>query len=537
MSEVTGHRQEDAERAPSPGVQGPVRIAVIVPVWKAAEYMAGAVDSALAQDAPFGVGVVIVDDGCPEPETEPIGRALRDANPDRVEFLRQANGGVSAARNAGIRCAIRRWPEVEAFFPLDADNLLSPQTMAAAFRLLEENPELAWSSPALERFGISGGVWNVVGPHLPYRQLFANQSDSGTLFRRTIFEAGIEFDETMRKGFEDWEFYLRAGLAGFRGAGAGLCGFRYRTLPESMLVGTQRREEEVKTDIRERNAAAYRAGALSRREHAEAPRFALVRCDRADALLVAAADLEPRRVPLAALCGEEQPATVIVLTTTAEVERLIEERLLAGLLLRLQVELHKHQVVALNSGGERVAVATTPAALGWIRQRDGELWIDRTLEFERTPAGPLSAHPVPLGEVLDALCIVPPRPTEMLGSEPHGAFFAAMHLGRLETTVPWAGQGDGRTLVALATTSAGEAWEALSARVAEARATEVDMTAHLVLADAPLNGEPPPAGFDTATSLGGADRDGVALLIEHLRARADLFEDTLDAAQSAKIAE
>jgi hypothetical protein len=536
LSEETQDRLQSAERGPSAGVQGPLRIAVIVPVWKAAEYMAGAVDSVLAQDAPFGVGVVIVDDGCPEPETEPIGRALRDANPHQVEFLRQANAGVAAARNTGIRCAIRRWPEVEAFFPLDADNLLSPHTMATAFRLLEEDPELAWSSPALERFGISGGVWNVVGPHLTYHQLFANQSDSGTLFRRTIFEAGIEFDETMRKGFEDWEFYLRAGLAGFRGAGAGLCGFRYRTLPESMLVGTQRREEEVKADIRERNAAAYRAGALSRREHAEAPRFALVRCDRADALLLAAADLESRRVPLAALCGKTQPATVIVLATAAEIERLREERLLAGLLLRLQVELHKHQVVALDAGGERAVVATTPAALGWIRELDGGLWFDRLLELERPPTAPLSSYPGPLREVLDALCIVPPRPIEILGAPPHGAFFAAMHLERLETTVPWAGPEGGRTLVALAATSADKDWEALSARVAEARAGEGELTAHLVLTDAPLSAEPPPAGFDTVTRLGGADRDAVALLLEHLRRRADLVEDLLDAARSAKIA-
>jgi glycosyltransferase involved in cell wall biosynthesis len=111
---------------PSPASSRPTRIAVIVPAWKQARYLAGAVGSVLAQEAPFGVGAVIVDDGCPDPETARVGRTLRDANPDRIEFLRQANGGVAAARNTGVRRAIRRWPEVEAFFFLDADNPFPP---------------------------------------------------------------------------------------------------------------------------------------------------------------------------------------------------------------------------------------------------------------------------------------------------------------------------------------------------------------------------------------------------------------------------
>jgi glycosyltransferase involved in cell wall biosynthesis len=41
-----------------------IRIAVIVPVWHQARYMASAVQSALDQEIDCGVGVVIVDDGC-----------------------------------------------------------------------------------------------------------------------------------------------------------------------------------------------------------------------------------------------------------------------------------------------------------------------------------------------------------------------------------------------------------------------------------------------------------------------------------------
>jgi Glycosyl transferase family 2 len=522
-------------RGPAPSV----RIAVVVPAWKQAQYLAGAVGSALTQESPFGVGVTIVDDGCPDPETERIGRALRDANPDRVEFLRQANAGVAAARNAGVRQAIRRWPGVEAFFFLDADNLLSPQTLGELWRLLEEKPELAWASPALEMFGVTGGEWNVLGPHLPYRQLFANQSDTGTLVRRAIFEAGIEFDETMRKGFEDWEFFLRAALTGFAGAGAGRCGFRYRRLPDSMLVGAQRREEEIRAEIRRRHEDAYRAGSLCRREHAEAPRFALVRCDRADVLLLAAADLEPRRVPLAALCEEEQAAAAIVLMTAGVVDRLRKQGLLAGVLLRLQLELHSHPAVALEAGGARIATAATPAALGWLRQPDGDLWIERHLELEGgTATAPLpGAYGEPLAEVLDCLCAVPERPTHAWGTALHWRLFQSWHLDQLETTVPWAGADGGRTLLALAPAIGGDGWDAMVDRVAAARTRDTDLAAHLVLTEAPAAADPPAAGFDTQTCLGGADPESIALLVERLRAGADLVEAPIGVAQPQDVTE
>jgi hypothetical protein len=515
-------RRRGSRPAPS------VRIAVIVPVWKQARYLAGAVASALAQQASFGVGVVVVDDGCPEPETERIGHALRDASPDRVEFLVQENMGLSAARNAGIRRALRRWPDLDAIFFLDADNLLSPQTLAELWAKLGEEPDWDWASPALEIFGGSGERgWNVPGRHLPYRQLFVNQSDAGTLVRRRVFESGVEFDETMRMGFEDWEFFLRATLAGFRGGGAGRRGFRYRRVGDSMLTEAREREEQIKADIRNRHRAAYQAGALTRREHAEAPRFALIRCDRADALLLAAADLQPRRVALAALAEEEQVAGAYVLTTAAEIDRLRGQGTLAGVLLRLQLELHDHSTVAVDAGGNRIGIAAIPARLRGLRLPDGDLWIERHLELAgatTTAPLPMIGRDQPLGEILDSLCAIPERQTHRCGAPLHWRFFQYQHFDRLDTTVPWAGAEGSRNLLAVAPRIGGDGWDALLERVADARAREPGLATHLLLTEAPFAADPPAADFDTQTCLGGADPESAELLIERLRTTADLVE-------------
>jgi hypothetical protein len=350
-------------RRRSPGPPPPVRIAVVIPVWKQARYLAGAVASALAQEIDTGVGMVVVNDGCPEPETDRIGQALRDAHPDHIAYLRQPNGGLSAARNAGIRYALARWPHIEAVFPLDADNLLSPQTLAKLAALLEKHPEAAWASPALELFGTEEGEWRLPGPYLPYRQLFMNQCDAGSLIRRQIFAAGIEYDESMRHGFEDWEFFLRATLAGYRGLMAGSCGFRYRRREDSMLIIAGERADPLEGEIHERHPGIFEPEALLRWEHAEAPRFALVRCDSDDVLLTANCDLEPRRVSIPdyaamiAAAGRAEPATaghiptVTLLTTAAVVERLEATGRLAETLFRIQTELHGRGTAGLVVSG------------------------------------------------------------------------------------------------------------------------------------------------------------------------------------------
>ncbi|HET8537069.1 MAG TPA: glycosyltransferase family A protein, partial [Solirubrobacteraceae bacterium] len=154
----------DYRRRSTPAPPAPVRIAVVVPVYKQPQFLAGAVRSALEQQVDVGVGVVIVDDGCPYESTREIARALVEADPAHVVYLRQENRGLSAARNAGIAHALGRWPLVEAIFPLDADNLLSSGTLAALWEQLEEDPDVDWVSPRLELTGAEEGTWFVPGP-------------------------------------------------------------------------------------------------------------------------------------------------------------------------------------------------------------------------------------------------------------------------------------------------------------------------------------------------------------------------------------
>jgi len=92
--------------------------AVVIPVFNGAGTLERAIESVLAQSYP-AAQVIVVDDG----STDDTQRVIRGFG-DRVVSLRQANAGVSAARNNGAKAATSEWL---AF--LDADDWYYPDRL------------------------------------------------------------------------------------------------------------------------------------------------------------------------------------------------------------------------------------------------------------------------------------------------------------------------------------------------------------------------------------------------------------------------
>ena len=77
----------------------PPRVAIVIPVYNGARYLAMAVESALAQDYP-DIQVIIVNDGSTD-ETGSI--AQQYVGDPRVKYIEKDNGGVATALNAGVQ--------------------------------------------------------------------------------------------------------------------------------------------------------------------------------------------------------------------------------------------------------------------------------------------------------------------------------------------------------------------------------------------------------------------------------------------------
>lgn len=251
------------------------RVALVIPAHGHAMLLPEAVRSALAQEAPFEIHTVIVNDGCPDPELHRVATALTRAHPGRLSYLRKANGGLSSARNAGIAHVLAHLPSVEALFMLDADNRLRPNAMARAMARLDRHPEAGWVYPSIDMFGIRARC-DYGGPYARLIHAQMNVTEAGSLIRRAVFEAGVMFDETYLQGLEDWHFFLSAGDAGFRGVNEPEFGFFYRKRPESMLADADRDVASLFDRLRRDHPDLYRPRLQIGLEHDEAPRYALL---------------------------------------------------------------------------------------------------------------------------------------------------------------------------------------------------------------------------------------------------------------------
>lgn len=193
-------------------MENPDTIRVVIPAFNAAPFLAETVMSALAA-RDVAVRVVIVDDGSQD-DTAAVARYLQ-AEHDNVRLIMQPNGGVAAARNAGIDIADR----YVCF--LDADDLLVPDGLAHLLRGLQSdaNAVAAYgrvghlrqngkhTAPLPSRARQSGDVGATV--------LQGNLVDTpgAVLFRSAAVARTGGFVPGVRIG-EDWNLYARVAQLG-----------------------------------------------------------------------------------------------------------------------------------------------------------------------------------------------------------------------------------------------------------------------------------------------------------------------------------
>jgi glycosyltransferase involved in cell wall biosynthesis len=108
-----------------------IQFSVVIPNYNNGATLARAIDSVLAQTW-AAHEIIVIDDGSTDDSAEVAARYG-----DQVRYIRQANAGVSAARNHGARLATGTWL---AF--LDADDIYMPERLAAHARWLMREPDL-----------------------------------------------------------------------------------------------------------------------------------------------------------------------------------------------------------------------------------------------------------------------------------------------------------------------------------------------------------------------------------------------------------
>lgn len=186
----------------------PARVSVVMPVYDAEATLARSLESVLAQSHPE-VELLLVDDGSGDASREIIAAA---AAVDRrvVPILLSRNGGVAAARNAGIEAATG---DFVAF--LDSDDWWSPDKLAVQLRLMQA-ADAGVSYMSYRRVAEGGATLGVVRP--PARVDHAAMLRSNRIGNLTgMYHRSLGDGRFVRMGHEDYVFWLgmvrRAGSA------------------------------------------------------------------------------------------------------------------------------------------------------------------------------------------------------------------------------------------------------------------------------------------------------------------------------------
>jgi glycosyltransferase involved in cell wall biosynthesis len=185
----------------------PPLVSVIIPCFNSGQFLADAVKSVFRQTY-SALECIVIDDGSTD-HTEDILRELLAMYPS-LKAMRKTNGGLSSARNMGLRLCSG---SLISF--LDADDVLLPDKIERQVAFLDSHPDV----------GLVYSDYLVVSEKLDARALFTAEMPRDldpldafcyrnwfnslvTLLRRTLIDEVGGFDEELAVA-EDWDYWIR----------------------------------------------------------------------------------------------------------------------------------------------------------------------------------------------------------------------------------------------------------------------------------------------------------------------------------------
>lgn len=213
-----------------------IKVSIIIPCYNQAHFLPDAIESALAQTYPY-VEVIVVNDGSPDNTSHVVRQLRKRKSPgySTIKLIEKPNGGLSSARNAGIAAATGEY-----ILPLDADDKIHPDFITKTIGIDDI------VSTGLHTFGQESRAW-ITDVAKPEYQNFIqrNHINCCSLFKKEIWTAIGGYDEQMRDGFEDWDFWNRATKAGYTVTIVREWLFYYRKHSVSMFADAMRKRTEI----------------------------------------------------------------------------------------------------------------------------------------------------------------------------------------------------------------------------------------------------------------------------------------------------
>jgi glycosyltransferase involved in cell wall biosynthesis len=230
------------------------KISIIIPCFNYGRFIEETVDSVLAQTFK-DYEIIIVDDGSTDPHTIEVLNRIGKEHPEII-ILHQPNGHLSNARNNGVKAS-----RGEFYLPLDADDTIEPTMLEKCYEVMSTDSQLGFVYTYVNYFGSEEFVWRNQQYNF-YDLLWANHPSVCALIRKKAWEEIGGYDEAMKDGYEDWEFWIRMGKHGWFGRGLREPLYNYRRHAQSMISKSELKHDAIVRYILNKHKDLYEEKSL-----------------------------------------------------------------------------------------------------------------------------------------------------------------------------------------------------------------------------------------------------------------------------------
>lgn len=176
------------------------KVSIIIPCYNQGQYVAEAIESALAQTYK-NIEIIVVNDASTDNSADVINEYAK-SNKKILFFNEEVNKGVIFARNLAISAATGDY-----ILPLDADDIIAKEYVEKAVKILDEKPEVKIVYCRSMLFGNKQKEFKLDDFSLD-TIIFHNCIPNTGMYRRCDFIAAGGYKKYMNNGWEDWDLWL-----------------------------------------------------------------------------------------------------------------------------------------------------------------------------------------------------------------------------------------------------------------------------------------------------------------------------------------
>lgn len=180
------------------------KISVIIPMYNAEKTIQRALDSVISQTYRGEIEIIIVNDGSKDNSQQVVESFINSHPSVNIQLINQDNGGVSKARNTGLKNASGDFIAL-----LDSDDAWFEEKLMVQMQIFNNNSSIDFLGASFEGFGLKnreiGELLKIEFKDLLFKNYF---QPSTIIFKKQVLNAIGYFDENQRYA-EEGNYFMR----------------------------------------------------------------------------------------------------------------------------------------------------------------------------------------------------------------------------------------------------------------------------------------------------------------------------------------